>query len=78
VVRVTDASGNPVAGATVQWQVRSGGGSVTPGSSSTDGSGQTSARWTLGPEAGPQTLEASVGGATDGRMDGTAERLASR
>ena len=63
VVRVTDASGNPVSGATVTWRVRSGGGSVAPGSSTTDASGQASARWTVGPQAGANTLEATAGGA---------------
>jgi hypothetical protein len=63
VVRVTDGAGNPVAGVVVQWQVRSGGGSVTPGSSTTDGSGTASAQWTLGPSAGENTLEASAGAA---------------
>jgi hypothetical protein len=63
VVRVTDAAGNPVTGAAVQWLVRSGGGSVSPASGTTDASGQASARWTLGPQAGGNTLEAAVSGA---------------
>ena len=63
VVLVLDEGDNPIAGATVTWQVRSGGGSVDPASSTTDGSGRASARWTLGPAPGANTLDASVSGA---------------
>ena len=63
VVLVLDALDNPISGATVAWQVRSGGGSVDPASSTTDGNGQASARWTLGSAPGTNTLEASVSGA---------------
>jgi adhesin/invasin len=62
VVRAADAAGNPVAGAAVQWRVRSGGGSVTPASSTTDANGQAGTRWTLGTAVGANTLEATVDG----------------
>jgi hypothetical protein len=63
VVVVLDERDNPIAGATVAWQVRSGGGSVDPATSTTDASGRASARWTLGTAPGNNTLEASVSGA---------------
>jgi hypothetical protein len=40
VVRVTDAQGNTVSGATVNWAVATGGGSITPQTSTTDANGQ--------------------------------------
>ncbi len=60
VVGVADADGNPVSGATVQWRVLTGGGTVEPSSSTTGADGQARARWTLGGTAGTNTLEASV------------------
>ena len=63
VVRVTDRFGNELAGVTVAWEVTSGGGSVTPPTSTTDASGRASAQWTVG-SAGTQSLSASVNGVT--------------
>lgn len=63
VVRVLDQDANPVPGATVRWSVASGGGSVSPSSTTSDASGQAAARWTLGGSAGAQSVEASVSGA---------------
>lgn len=61
-VIVRDAFGNPVPGTQVAWQVTSGGGSVSPPTSTTNAQGITRARWTLGGSlAGPQTLQASAG-----------------
>lgn len=62
VVRVTDASGSAVSGATVQWSVTLGGGSVSPGTSTTDAEGRAQAAWTLGTAAGGNTATASVSG----------------
>jgi hypothetical protein len=61
VVRVSDASGQPVRGATVQWTV-TGGGSVTPLSSTSDAAGLAQARWTLGGALGGQVATATVEG----------------
>jgi hypothetical protein len=61
-VRVTDANGAPVAGVPVSWSVVSGGGSVAPGSSSTDASGLASATATLDTLAGVQTVGAAATG----------------
>jgi hypothetical protein len=60
VVRVLDAQGDPVAGVTVSWSVISGGGSVSPSSSTTGAAGRASATRTLGTAAGTQTTRATV------------------
>ncbi|MBA3260580.1 MAG: Ig-like domain-containing protein [Gemmatimonadales bacterium] len=62
VVRVLDAQRNPIPGATVTWQVRSGGGSVDPAIATTDAAGRASARWTLGSAPGANSVEAAVPG----------------
>src|SRR5688572_6237071 len=48
VVRVTDASSNPVAGETVGWTVGSSCGSISSASTTTDASGVAQVSWTLG------------------------------
>jgi hypothetical protein len=63
VVLVLDERDNPIAGATVAWQVQSGGGGVDPPTSATDAAGHATARWTLGSAPGANTLQASVSGA---------------
>lgn len=60
VVRVTDANGNGVRSSTVTWAVASGGGSVSPATSTTDVNGRAATRWTLGPAKGAQTVTATV------------------
>jgi adhesin/invasin len=62
VVQVRDAANNPVPGVAVTWVVGAGGGSITPGTSNTDPSGQATATWTLGPAPGPNTVSAVVSG----------------
>lgn len=65
IVRVEDQDGGqPVAGVVVNWQVTAGGGSVDPGQSVTDGSGQASTSWRLGGALGAGTVTASLGSAT--------------
>ncbi|PYO08463.1 MAG: hypothetical protein DMD30_08230 [Gemmatimonadetes bacterium] len=61
LVLVSDAYGNPISGATVKWTVESGGGSVNNASALTTATGYASTKWTLGPDAGTQTLLAAVG-----------------
>ena len=61
VVKVTDNSGNPVSGFTVQWSAE-GGGSVSDASTQTDDNGQASVTRTLGPTAGTQTTVATADG----------------
>ena len=60
-VRLLDANGLPLPGAVVTWTVTSGGGSATPGTSTTNALGEASTTWRLGPP-GPQTLVASSPG----------------
>lgn len=61
VVKVTDALDNPVSGIGVDWSIMSGGGtlSATHVTSGIDGLGST--RSTLGPTAGVQSVNASLG-----------------
>ena len=63
VVRVTDASDNPVAGVSVNWTAV-GGGSVTAATSGTDASGLAQMTRTLGTTIGPYTTTAAVDGLT--------------
>ncbi len=71
VVRFTQ-DGAGVAGETVTWSVLSGGGTVAPSSSTTAANGDASTTWTLGPNSGTQTLQASVDGATGSPLTFTA------
>lgn len=59
-VRVTNDAGDPQSGVTVTWDVSSGGGSVAPSSSLTDGDGLASAVATLGTTAGAQVVRAEI------------------
>jgi hypothetical protein len=62
-VLVLDATLTPVAGATVQFAVTSGGGSITGATQTTDVSGNAAVgSWTLGPANGANTLTASFPG----------------
>lgn len=60
VVRVDDAGGSPVAGATVTFSAAEGHGSADPATAATDAAGLAATTWTLGDAAGAQTLTASV------------------
>ncbi|HUX32583.1 MAG TPA: hypothetical protein VMV51_01820 [Gemmatimonadaceae bacterium] len=61
VARVTAADGGGVAGVAVTFAAANGG-SVDSTVVTTDSAGHASARWTLGPAAGAQTLTASAAG----------------
>ncbi|HEX6252145.1 MAG TPA: hypothetical protein VFZ56_12010 [Gemmatimonadaceae bacterium] len=62
-VRVLNQDGTPVQGATVSFQVTSGGGAVANASATTDASGTASSgSWVLGPAVGTHTLTASMTG----------------
>ncbi len=58
-VRITDLSGNPVAGVSVTFTVTSGGGSAAS-TQVTDAGGFASVSWTLGTVAGANTLDATA------------------
>lgn len=60
VVTVIGSDGRPLAGATVTWQVISGGGAVSPRSSTSDAAGEAQTTWSLGFEIGTQAVAASV------------------
>ena len=60
VVRVEDAGGSPVEGVTVTFSAAEGHGEADPGMAVTDSEGLAATSWTLGSEAGVQTLTASV------------------
>ena len=62
VVKATDGTGNPVAGLAVSWVVGTGGGSLSPATSTTGADGLTSTRWTVGPAPGANTATAVVSG----------------
>jgi adhesin/invasin len=70
-VRVTDAHGNVVGGATVQWSTSNG--SASPASGQTGSNGRASTAWTLGTTLGSQSLQASVSGAGSVTFNATAE-----
>jgi PKD repeat protein len=72
VVRVLDADNNPIAGRPVEWVIGEGGGSPNPDRSNTDDQGYARTRWTLGPTAGRNTLNAVVSGVGQGRVTFTA------
>jgi hypothetical protein len=62
-ILVSDRYGNRVQGATVNWAVTGGGGTVSTSGSTTDIDGRASAARALGPTAGPATTSATVAGA---------------
>jgi hypothetical protein len=66
VVRVTDATGNPIGGVSVNFSVQSGGGSLGAGGNQrqilSDASGYATMTWNLGSTAGPNTVLVFVTG----------------
>ncbi len=75
-VRVEDHAGNPVRGATVEWRVAGGGGTLDQDRTVTDGDGMASVRWTLGSVPGEQQVEARVAGALPLLFGATATEVA--
>lgn len=61
-VKVTDAFGNAISGATVTFTPRSGSGSVGRTSVSTNSAGLAKTSWTLGPTAGTDSVDVAVTG----------------
>jgi len=64
-VRVTDADGSPVPDVAVLFGVSSGGGALSRRVVFTDSDGRASTRWTLGPAAGRQEVNARIQAAGD-------------
>jgi hypothetical protein len=62
VVKVTDAQGRPVKGATVAFAVTQGNGTTNPRLATTDANGQAATQWTLGTIVGGNEVSASVNG----------------
>jgi hypothetical protein len=62
VVKVTDAAGNAISGATVTWTRTAGFGSPATSTSATNAAGQASLSYRLGDVAGTDTVRASVAG----------------
>ena len=75
VVAVVDRYGNPVSGATVLWNVTSGGGSLSAEETTTDSAGSASVIWTLGSGIGIQKAAATLEGATGSPVTFTAAVL---
>src|SRR5690242_16114664 len=61
-VKVTDAAGNAVSGATVAFTVTAGNGTVNPHLAVTDANGQATTAWTAGTITGANEVTASVEG----------------
>lgn len=61
-VLVTDSNGNPVWNVPVTFSVESGGGSLSVENATTDFQGVAQTRYTLGPQAGTQTVKATSSG----------------
>jgi hypothetical protein len=79
VVHVLDQNGSPVQGALVTWAITAGGGSVSQATTLTDASGNASVTWTLGPNPGTNTLNATLanGASVTVTATGTAATTAS-
>jgi hypothetical protein len=59
-VLVMDSDDRPVSGVTVNFSVRTGGGTLSSATAQSDNDGLARVSWTLGGELGPQSLEASA------------------
>ncbi len=59
--RVVDSGGDPIEGIDVTLEVVAGGGTVSPGTASSDGDGLISGTWTLGTTPGTQRLRVTAG-----------------
>jgi hypothetical protein len=60
IAQVVLSDGEPAPGVPVKFSIRSGGGSLSRTSASTNQYGQTSVRWTMGPGTGTQELTISL------------------
>ena len=65
VVEVRDGNGTPLAGVAVTFVVRTGDGTLSVGTTTTDANGQAASMLHLGTEAGANTVQASAEGISD-------------
>ena len=72
VVQVLDGGGNPIPNRAVTWVIGTGGGSVSPETSTTNEEGKASTQWTLGPSTGANTVNAVVSGVGTATFSATA------
>lgn len=72
-VVVKDENGAALPGVTVAFAVTAGGGSVSPTTRQTDASGIAKTRYTLGPNAGTQTVNATTGGLAPAQFSAVAQ-----
>jgi hypothetical protein len=63
IFKVTDATGAPMKGVTLQFSVPIGGGSVPAQTKQSDSTGTISTTWAMGSDGGLQSLEARINGA---------------
>ena len=72
VVKLLDAAGAPVEGATVTFAPATGHGMVEPSTAASDSAGLAATMWTLGETVGPQVLTATVGDSVSAQIAATA------
>ncbi len=60
VVAVVDEAGHPISGHWIRWSVASGGGSLSQSTTRTDAQGRAQVSWTLGSQAGGQSVVARI------------------
>ena len=73
-VRLHDAFGNGIGGATITFAVTGGGGALASGTATTDADGVATALWTIG--AGPQTMTATYAGLSPTTITATSTSVA--
>ncbi len=78
IVKVTDADGNAVYNKVVNLQVTFGNGTLSATSVSTNEFGEAQATWTLGPQAGLNTVRATSEGLSGSPFDFSAQALGGR
>lgn len=77
-VKVTDDAGHSISGVQVAWEITSGNGSLSAGTSTTGGFGEASVGFTAGSEAGTTTVTASVEGLSGSPVTFTVSVLAAK
>ena len=73
VVRLVDDNGNGVGGKAISWVVGTGGGSPSPATATTNPNGFAATRWTLGPSAGSNLMNAVFSGVPSVPFTATAQ-----